>query len=189
MGGHIKPIFKGIKVAGPALTIQSMAGNNMMSHLALSLAKPGDVLVIDAGGYLKNAVWGGVQATYAQKVGVGGLVLDGSIRDIQDMRRMKFPVYCKGVTPAGPHKGWADSVNVPIQCGGVPVRPGDLVVGDDDGIAVVPQEYLAGVYKEALSRLEKEEDWLRDIGKGKSSIEAVGLESALSKLEIEYRDE
>lgn len=189
MSGEIVPIFEGIRLCGPALTIQSMAGNNIMSHLALTFAEPGDVLVIDARGYLGNAVWGGVQAAYASKRGVAGIVVDGAIRDVEDMRKMRFPVYCKGITPAGPHKGWADCVNVPIQCGGIPVRPGDLIVGDDDGVAVVPLGYMKDVYDESIKRLKKEKSWLEKIEKGQSSLDAVGLRTALEKMEIEYRNE
>lgn len=189
MNAHITPIFEGIKFCGPALTIQSMAGNNMMSHLALTFAEPGDVLVIDARGYLGNAVWGGVQTVYASKRKIAALVVDGAVRDIADIRKMKFPVFCKGVTPAGPHKGWADSINVPIQCGGIPVHPGDLVVGDDDGVAVVPFNHIEKVYEESLSRLKREEAWIQSINEGQSSLDAVGLRDSLEKMEIEYNNE
>jgi len=185
MKAEMRPIFEGIRLIGPALTIQSMAGNNMMSHLALTLAKPGDVLVIDARGYTGNAVWGGVQALYARKTGVAGLVVDGAIRDVEEMRKMRFPVYCKGVTPAGPHKGWADNINVPIQCGGIPVNPGDLIVGDDDGVAVIPQEYIERVYEDSLKRLKLEKSWIKNIENGQSSLDAVGLRSALDDMDIE----
>ncbi|MBF0522451.1 MAG: 4-carboxy-4-hydroxy-2-oxoadipate aldolase/oxaloacetate decarboxylase [Candidatus Omnitrophica bacterium] len=189
MNGEIKPIFEGIRVCGPALTIQNMSGNNMMSHLALTFAQPGDVIVIDGRGYLGNAIWGGVQASYAAKRGIAGLVVDGAIRDVEDMRRMKFPVYCKGITPAGPHKGWADSVNVPIQCGSIPVHPGDLIVGDDDGVAVIPLADVESIYQECLERIKKEESWMKKIAQGESSLDAVGLRESLNKMEIEYREE
>jgi len=189
MNGHIKPIFEKIRLCGPALTIQSMAGNNLMSHLALTFAEPGDVLVIDAKGYIGGAVWGGVQAAYAIRRGVAGLVVDGAIRDVEDMRQMGFPVFCRGVTPVGPHKGWADSVNVPIQCGGIPVKAGDIVAGDDDGVAIVPREYLEEVYEDAVGRIKKEKSWLKKIEKGQSSLDAVGLGPLLQKMDIEYRDE
>jgi len=189
MSGEIRPIFNGIRLCGSAITIQSMSGNNMMSHLALTFAEPGDILVIDGRGYLGNAVWGGVQMACAIKRGVAGLVVDGAIRDVEDMRQARFPVYCKGVTPAGPHKGWPDSINVPIQCGGIPVHPGDIVVGDDDGVAVVPLEHVKEVYEEAITRVEKERDWLDKIAKGVSSLDAVGLRSTLEKMDIEYVEE
>ena len=189
MNAEIMPIFHGIRLCGPALTIQSMAGNNMMSHLALTFAEQGDVLVIDGRGYLGNAVWGGVQTVYATQRGVAGLVVDGAIRDVEDMRKMRFPVFCKGITPAGPHKGWADSINVPVQCGGMPVMPGDLIVGDDDGVAVVPHGQLKEVYEESVERIKKEKKWIRDISKGRSSLDAVGLRKMLDDMDIEYIDE
>jgi len=189
MSAEIRPIFHGIRLCGPALTIQSMAGNNMMSHLALTFAESGDVLVIDARGYLGNAGWGGVQAAYASKRGVAGLVVDGAIRDVEDMRKMRFPVFCKGITPAGPHKGWADCINVPVQCGGMPVMPGDLIIGDDDGVAVVPHGQLKEVYEESVERMKKEKSWIRDINKGRSSLDAVGLRKMLDVMDIEYIDE
>ncbi len=189
MAGDIKPIYEGIRLCGPAITIQSMSGNNMMSHLALTFAQEGDVFVIDGRGYLGNAVWGGVQATCAIKKGIAGLIVDGAIRDVEDMRRMKFPVYCKGVTPAGPHKGWADSINVPIQCGGMPINPGDLIIGDDDGVAIIPLERIEEVYEESIARLKKEKIWIEKINNGASSLDAVGLRSALDNMDIEYIDE
>ena len=155
----------------------------------MTIARPGDVLVIDARGCLGNSIWGGIQSEYARKRGVCGLIVDGAIRDVEDMRKMKFPVYCKGVTPAGPHKGWADNVNLPIQCGGVPVSAGDLIVGDDDGVTVLPKEFIEVVYKEALARLRNEETWLQRIHEGQSSLDAVGLRAALDKMDIEIIEE
>jgi 4-hydroxy-4-methyl-2-oxoglutarate aldolase len=186
MNSDIRPVFENIRICGSAVTIESMAGNNLMSHIALTYTKPGDVLVIDAKGAKSPAVWGGIQTLYARKRGVAGVVIDGVVRDIEDIRKMRFPVYCKGTTPAGPHKGWADSVNVPVQCGGVPVHPGDLVVGDDDGVVIVPFSRIEEVYEEAVRRLKTEEKWIKDIENGQSSLEAVGLTSTLKQFDIQY---
>ncbi|MGK5093310.1 hypothetical protein WDW89_15020 [Deltaproteobacteria bacterium TL4] len=186
MHSTISPVFENCALCGFAMTIQSMSGNNLMSHLALTFAEPGDVLVVDARGNLGQAVWGGVQTAYAQKQGVAGIVIDGAIRDVAYMREHHFPAYCKGVIPAGPHKGWADSVNVPIQCGGVPVMPGDLILGDDDGVVVVPQNLLESVFKEAQKRLQQEREWFQKIEEGSSSLDVVGLCSVLSQMDIEY---
>jgi 4-hydroxy-4-methyl-2-oxoglutarate aldolase len=187
MNAEIKRLYDGIHLCGFALTVQSMVGNNIMSHFALTIAKPGDVLVIDAGAGLKNAVWGGVQAICAARRRVQGVVIDGVVRDGAEMRKNRFPVFCRGTTPNGPHKGWADSVNVPIQCGGVPVHPGDLVLGDDDGVVVVPKGEIPSVYDEARSRLKREKGWIAQINKGKSSLSAVGLTETYKKLDVEYR--
>ena len=186
MSGELRPIFDGIKFCGPALTIQSMAGNNLMSHLAMTFAQEGDVLVVDARGYLGNAVWGGVQATYAVKRGIAGLVVDGAIRDVAEMRASRFPVFCRGRTPNGPHKGWADSINLPIQCGGVPVNAGDLILGDDDGVVVVSANRIESIYKEALLKIETEKKWIQDINNGLSTLEAVGLKKIVDGMEIDY---
>ncbi len=188
MSAHIKPMIENSTICGPALTIQSMCGNNLMSHLALTLAQPGDVLVIDARSNMTNAVWGGIQALCAKKKGIAGVVIDGVIRDVAEMRAMRFPAYCRGVTPGGPHKGWADSVNVPVQCGGVPVYPGDLILGDDDGIVVLPSEHLEAVYEEAKVRMKKEQEWKRKIEIGASSLDAVGLRESLDAMEIDYQE-
>jgi 4-hydroxy-4-methyl-2-oxoglutarate aldolase len=189
MNTSIKPIFQGIRLCGQALTVQSMSGNNIMSHLALTFAKPGDVVVVDGRGYLGNAVWGGIQTLYAAKQGVAGLVVDGAVRDVEEIRQLKFPVYCQGVTPAGPHKGWADCVNVPIQCGGIPVHPGDLIIGDDDGVAVVPLDQIRKVYEESMDRLSMEKVWIQKIEKGESSLDAVELRAYVDKMEIEFHEE
>jgi len=188
MSAHIKPMIENSIVCGPALTIQSMAGNNLMSHLALTFAKKGDVLVIDARSNMSNAVWGGIQALFAKKQGVAGVVIDGVIRDVAEMREMRFPAYCRGVTPGGPHKGWADSINVPIQCGGVPVCPGDLILGGDDGIVVLPKEHLEAVYAEAQRRIRKEVEWIKEIEEGANSLDATGLRATLEKMDIDYKE-
>lgn len=188
MSAHIKPMIEKSTICGPALTIQSMSGNNLMSHLTLTFAQPGDVLVIDARSNMTNAVWGGIQTLCAKKNGLAGVVIDGVIRDVAEIKKMRFPVYCRGVTPGGPHKGWADSVNVPIQCGGVPVCPGDLILGDDDGIVVLPKERLELIYQETQERIKNEEEWIRRIERGESSLDVVGLRKSLEKMEIEYQE-
>jgi regulator of RNase E activity RraA len=188
MDGAISPVFNKIRMCGVALTIQSMTGNNLMSHLALTFAQPGDILAIDAKQNVNTAVWGGIQTLYAQKRGVAGVVIDGSLRDVEEIRDAGFPAFCRGVTPAGPHKGWADSINVPIQCGGIPVAPGDIVVGDDDGVAIIPLKLLEQVYQEAKQRMEQEQNWIDQINKGKSSLEVVGLDTVLEKMDIQYNE-
>jgi len=188
MDARILSLVPGPRMCGFAVTVQSMSGNNLMSHLALTLCQPGDVLVIDGRGCTAQAIWGGIQALSATKAGVAGVVIDGVVRDIEDMINLGFPCYARGACPAGPHKGWADSINQPIQCGGIPVFPGDLVLGDRDGVVVVPQSHLEVVYEESLQRLAREKDWVEKIQAGGSSLEVVGLQSTLDAMEIEYLD-
>lgn len=189
MRAEIVPLQEGTRVCGPAVTVQCMTAGNMMLHLALTMVEAGDVLVADARGSTANAVWGGIQTVFARKAGVAGLVVDGAVRDVAEIRELKFPVYCKGVTPAGPHKGWADNINVPVQCGGVPVHPGDLIVGDDDGVVVVPCEKVEEIYNLAVKRMEIESGWIESIENGKNTLDAVGLREQLSQMDVEYIEE
>ena len=187
MKAEIQPIFDGVRVCGPAITVQCMCGNNIASHIALTLCQKGDVIVIDGRGHPDTSIWGGIQTIYAKKIGVQGAVIDGAIRDAAEIRKRKFPVFCKGIVPTGPHKGWGDSVNVPIQCGGVPVNPGDLIVGDDDGIVVVPKMRLKEILNASRKRLALEKQWEKRMASGQNTLEAVGLVKHLESLDIEYR--
>jgi len=175
MRADIKPIFQNIHITGCAVTVQSTVGNNLMSHEAISVAHPGDVLVIDGRGYVDTSIWGGVQALAAKRRGIAAVIVDGAIRDVAEMRRSRFPVFCKGVVPTGPHKGWGDSVNVPIQCGGVPVNPGDLIIGDDDGVVVVPREEAVEVLRLAKARVRLENEWRKGVARGRTTLDVIGL--------------
>lgn len=175
MRADIKPILRDIHVVGCAVTVQSTVGNNLMSHEAIYLARPGDVLVIDGRGHVDTSIWGGVQAMAARRRKIAAVIVDGAIRDVAEMRRSRFPVFCKGVVPTGPHKGWGDSVNVPIQCGGVPVNPGDLIVGDDDGVVVVPREEAEEVLRLARARVRLEAKWRKAVTQGRTTLDVIGL--------------
>ena len=160
-----------------------------MTHQAIYLAEPGDVIVVDARGHLDTSVWGGIQTLACEKCGVAGVVIDGSVRDLQEIRESRFPVFCKGVVPAGPHKGWGDSINIPIQCGGVPVNPGDIVVGDDDGVVVIPKNEAEEVLSLAKERIETEKKWIRGIKGGKTTLEVIELDKKIKELGVEMLDE
>src|SRR3990172_6057755 len=114
MKASIKPIVENIRIAGNAVTAKCIVGDNLMTHQALYLAEAGDILVIDGKGYTDKSIWGGIQTEVSMKRGIAGVVIDGAIRDVQEVKRLKYPVFCSGVVPAGPHKGWGDSINVPI---------------------------------------------------------------------------
>lgn len=187
MKADLRPIYESIRICGPAVTVQSMCGNNIGSHIALSFCQKGDVIVIDGRGHTDTSIWGGVQAYYAKKIGIEAVIIDGSIRDVAEMKKMRLPVFCKGIVPTGPHKGWADSVNIPIQCAGVPVTPGDLIIGDDDGVVVVPRERLKEILKLSQQRLAMEKRWKQELVKGKNTLEAVGLKEKIKNLDLEYR--
>jgi len=184
MKASIKPLIENIHIAGSAITVKCMVGNNIMTHQAIYLAEPGDVIVIDARGHVDTSVWGGVQTLACKSRGILGVVIDGSIRDVRDIKKLQYPVFCSGVVPAGPHKGWGDSVNIPIQCGGVPVNPGDIIIGDDDGVVVIPRNEAEEVFKKAKNRIEIEEKWIVGVKKGKTTLELIGLDKKIKEMGV-----
>jgi regulator of RNase E activity RraA len=127
-------------MAGTAVTARSRGGDNLTYLRALEFCRPGDVLVLDAGGDLCNAVVGGILTFYASTIGLAGVVIDGAIRDVAEIRSKDFPVYARGVTHRGPYKDGPGAINVPISVGGMVVNPGDIVVGDQDGLLAIPQD-------------------------------------------------
>jgi regulator of RNase E activity RraA len=174
MTGAIRQLT-GTGVIGPAHTLRVVAGDNKSIHLALPSVPPGSVLVIDAGGYLDRAVWGEVLTITAMRIGIAGAVIDGATRDLADIEALGFPVYARGTTPAGPHKAGGGVSGALISCGGVPVAQGDLVIGDADGVAVVPAAQISSVYHQARARMAAEQGWIDRIQAGESSASALGL--------------
>lgn len=179
MGRHgamdhtIRPLYEGIELYGCALTVLCYPGDNIMVHKALQLAKPGDILVIDCGGSVDQSIIGYNITLQARRRGVKGMVTDGCIRDIRDIKRDKFPVFCYGVTPRSPQKNTAGSVNVSVEVGGVVVNPGDIVVGNDDGVAVVPLSIAEEIIEKARARMEMEHQQITDTSAGKITLDAL----------------
>jgi len=182
MHADIKPLVHPVKIiAGQAVTVQAMVGCNVASHEAIYVAEKGDIIVFDARGHLNTSVWGAIQTVAAKKRGIGGVVIDGSVRDIGEIKRLCLQVFCKGITPAGPHKGWSDSINVPISCAGVSVRPGDVIVGDEDGIAVIPYKKVSEIMERALATMKKEQSWIKKINKGIPTTRILGLDKKIKR--------
>ncbi|BDC45510.1 hypothetical protein PTKU15_88070 [Paraburkholderia terrae] len=154
-------------MAGTAVTMRSRGGDNLTYLRALDFCRPGDVLIIDAGGDLNNAVVGGILSFYAASVGVTGLVIDGAIRDVAEIREREFPVYARGVTHRGPYKDGPGEINVPVSVGGMVVHPGDIVVGDQDGLLAIPQVDVEMVIEKALAVLEAEAETMRAMKEGR----------------------
>lgn len=159
MDSRIKALSPGMKVVGPALTVRVPPDDNLMIHKALTLIQPGDVMVIDAGGNRSRASLGSIMVRIAMKHGAEGIVIDGSVRDAREISELEFPVFAAGVSPNGPFKQGPGEINFPVHCGGLIVYPGDLVIGDDDGVVVVKrelasQENIAQV-KDIISKEEK----------------------------------
>ena len=178
MAAAIKPLAPGMRVVGQALTVQTMVGDNAALHYCLTVAWPGAVIVVDARGHPDTAVWGGILTYAAKHVGVAGVVVDGSVRDVAELRESGIAVYARGAIPSGPHKGWGGSVNVPIQCGGVAVDPGDLIVADDDGVVAVGRRHMAGLLERCQARIAKEKTILERIDAGVTTVELQGLPPA-----------
>lgn len=149
---------------GTAFTIRMPAGDNLMLHKAMDMAKPGDVIMIDAGGYMERAIFGELMATYCKTRGIAGIVCDGAVRDFDGLSRMTgFSVYARGATPNGPYKNGPGEINVPVVIGGITVRPGDIVVGDADGLIVIDPLQAEDLARAARQTIEKEEQIMKDI--------------------------
>ncbi len=177
-----KPLDPAVRMAGPALTVDLRPGDNLMVHYALTKARPGDVLVLDAKGFVEAGPWGDVLTLAAQQLGLAELVVNGSVRDANTIVEMGFPVFCRGVSIKGTNKQQPGQVNVPVHVGGVCIRPGDVVVGDRDGLVVVAAEEVELALARSAEREEKE-DRMRDaLRQGKTMVELLGLAGTLQRL-------
>lgn len=175
MDAAIKPVAPGMRFAAEAFTVQTMVGDNSTIHYAVPMAPTGSALIVDGRGFLGTALWGDVLNHLARKRGLAAVVVDGAVRDAAELRQAGLPVFARGVVPTGPHKGWGGAINAPIQCGGCAVAPGDLVVGDDDGVVVVPRDRLDAVLAGARARLAAERETHAQIEAGKTTAELLKL--------------
>jgi len=167
IGGEMKAYHRpGLTMAGSAFTVRVSPADNLMMHKALEMAKPGDVIVVDAGGDLTNAITGELMATYAKSKGYEGFVINGAVRDRAGLWELRFPVYAKGLQPRGPYKDGPGEINVPVSCNGVVVNPGDIVIGDDDGLVVIPAHDAENILKKALEKVELERVMMESIRNG-----------------------
>jgi 4-hydroxy-4-methyl-2-oxoglutarate aldolase len=156
LDSSIQPLKDEYRVAGRAFTVKMPVGDNLVFLKAIREAKPGDVLVVDAKGDTYRAIAGDFIVGMAQTLGIKGIVVDGVIRDIEGIKQLNFPVFCKGTTIAASGKAGQGELNVPISCGGATIHPGDIIVGDADGVAVVPQELEKEVLNKSLEKLEQD---------------------------------
>lgn len=156
MAARIAPLSPGMTVCGHARTITGMVGDNGASHAAIGLVEAGDILVIDARGHTETAVWGGIMTRAAMQQNLGGVVIDGAVRDASEIRELGLPTFAAGICPAGPSKGFGGIIDGAISCAGCPVKPGDIVLGDDDGVAVVPLERQKEILELCLVKIEQE---------------------------------
>ena len=163
---EIRPMHGREKLLGSAFTVRTRPGDNLIVHKALDMLRPGDVLVVDAGGDTTNAIFGEIMTRIAIRNGATGIVVDGAIRDAATFSETGFPCFARGATHRGPYKDGPGEINVPITVGGAIVRPGDVVFGDADGVVVVPLEEAEELAEKVRKIVEKEAVMMREIDEG-----------------------
>ena len=156
------------KLVGVALTVRTRIGDNLMIHKALDIAEPGDVLVVDGGGDTSQALVGEIMKSYAKTRGIVGFVIDGAIRDVAAFVEDDFPCYARGVTHKGPYKDGPGEIHVPVTIGGLVIQPGDIIVGDEDGLVALPPALAEEVLGAARRQAVREAQALKDIAAGKA---------------------
>jgi 4-hydroxy-4-methyl-2-oxoglutarate aldolase len=181
----MKPIDPTVRLAGPAFTVDCRPADNLMLHYAVQQAKAGDVLVVDAKGFMEAGPWGDVLTIQAMKVGIAGLVINGCVRDANLIIELGFPVFCRGLSIKGTGKNQPGKVNVPVNIGDVLIHPGDIVVGDRDGVVIVSQGEVDSVIDSSLAREEKEAGQRKAIEEGAMTVDLLGLAETLRRLGLD----
>lgn len=180
-GPRLRPFHAEALLCGPAFTVKTRPGDNLIVHKALDIALPGDVIVVDAGGDLTNSIVGEIMISYARERGLGGIVINGSIRDSAAISRQKFPVYAAGVTHRGPMRSGPGEIGRSIAIDGMVIEPGDLVIGDADGLLSIPFEQVAEVCAAAIAKRDAESKILSDVLAGRS-MDRSWVDVALKQL-------
>jgi regulator of RNase E activity RraA len=163
LDGRIAALSPAMKLAGPALTVEVRPGDNLMIHAAMALAKPGDVIVVDGKGDTTCALMGAIMINACKVLGLAGVILDAAVRDTEELRELGFPVFSVGANPNGPTKFVPGRINWPISAGGIAIHPGDLIVGDSDGVVVVEREKAASLLPLAEKKVADETKRIEDI--------------------------
>ncbi len=177
-GAVLRPHHDGTPMIGVALTVRTRPGDNLMVHKAIDIAEPGDVIVVDAGGELTNSLIGEIMLGLARRNGVAGFVIDGAIRDSEALAASSLGVFARGVSHRGPYKDGPGEINVPVSVGGQPVSPGDIVIGDADGVLAISREDAIGVAELARAQVRREVDILASIENG--TIDRSWVDAALT---------
>jgi len=185
---YMRPLYPAARAAGSAITVLCGPGDNLMIHAALAVVRPGDVLVVTTFSKSSDGMFGDLLAESCRAHGVAGLVIDAGVRDTTEITALGFPVWSRAVSAQGTSKTIAGSVNVPIVCAGVSVTPGDVVVGDADGVVIVPRESVPSVLPAVEQRLAKEERTRARLKAGELGLDIYGLRDVLSQRGVVWRD-
>lgn len=175
MGARIKPAAPGMKICGQARTVTCMSGDNSAPHRLIGMCRKGEVMVIDARGSENVAIWGGIMTEAAITRGIGGIVVEGAIRDVAEIRARGFAAFSSAIVPAGPHKNFGGTIDGQVSVGDCPVNPGDLIIGDDDGVAVVPLAWAERMLSASQQKIKDEADVIKKIHEGVNQADLMGL--------------
>ena len=185
---YMRPIYRDARVAGSAVTVLCGPGDNLMIHAAIAVVQPGDVLVVATTSESTDGMFGELLAESCRAHGVAGLVIDAGVRDTVEIAALNFPIWSKAVSAQGTMKTIPGSVNVPVICAGASVAPGDVIVGDADGVVVVPRETAAVVVAAADQRLQKEARTREQLKAGELGLDIYGLREVLAQRGVVWRD-
>lgn len=190
-GGKVHPVWPGSRICGTAFTAEVRPGDNAILHKAISMLKPGDVLVVAYSGDTRTGgMWGGMMSASAKMQGCVGLVTDGSVRDTMLMKELDFPVFSAGINVVGTTKAFKGKINHPITMCGVTINPGDLIFADNDDVVVVPREIAQEVYDKTLAREQKEEAILKKILNGEgTTYNLSGFDKIVESLGLTEEDD
>ena len=188
MRPYMRPIYPSARIAASAVTVWCPPGDNLMIHAAIEVCRPGDALVVATTSESTDGMFGELLATSCLAHGILGLVIDAGVRDVADLTAMNFPVWSKAVSAHGTVKASPGSVNVEIVCAGAMVCPGDVIVGDQDGVVVVRRETASEVARLGAARIEKEQKSRERLKAGELGVDFYGLRVKLKELGVEYTD-
>ena len=188
MRPYMRPIYVTARAAGPAITVSCQPGDNLMIHAALELCQAGDILVVTTASESTDGMFGELLAVSSRARGVVGLVIDAGVRDVTDITAMGFPVWAKAISAQGTVKATPGSVNIPVVCAGAIVRAGDVIVGDADGVCVVPRHTAVEIARLGAERVAKEEKSRERLRKGELGLDFYGFRARLAELGVQYVD-